>query len=257
MVIAIAGCSRPDPPVTSEAAVADTGRPLSVYVVNYPLQYFAERVGGTAVRVSLPVPADADPAFWKPGPEQIAAYQAADLILLNGASYAKWVDRASLPASRTVDTSAAFTGRFIRSTGQITHRHGEQGVQDHGEVAFTTWLDPLQAIAQAQAIADALVRLRPDMAAEFNERFESLEADLLALDAQLESAVASLGSKPVFFSGPVYQYFIRRYEIDGDEVHGEPDEAPSTLVFDPCANTPETGDYLTVMTENVRRLRER
>jgi zinc transport system substrate-binding protein len=224
IVMAIAGCSRSDPQAAVEASVVDTGRPLSVYVVNYPLQYFAERVGGTAVRVSLPVPGDTDPAFWKPGPEQIAAYQAADLILLNGASYAKWVDRASLPASRTVDTSASFADRLIRSAGDVTHRHGEQGVHDHGDVAFPTWLDPLQAIAQAKAIADALVRLRPDMAEAFNERFESLEADLLALDAQL----ASLGSNPDFF-----------------------------LDFDPCANTPQTGDYMTVMTENVRRLRER
>ena len=218
---ALAGCSGPDPP--SEAAVADTGGPLSVYAVNYPLQYFAERVGGTAVRVSLPVPADADPAFWKPGPEQIAAYQAADLILLNGGSYAKWVDRASLPASRTVDTSASFADRLIRSAGDVTHRHGEQGVHDHGDVAFATWLDPLQAIAQARTVRDALVRLRPDNAREFNQRFESLETDLLALDAHL----VSLGSKPVVF-----------------------------LDFDPCANTPETGDYMTVMTENVRRLQE-
>ncbi len=223
-VIAIAGCSGSDPGATSEASVADTPGPLSVYVVNYPLQYFAERVGGTDVRVSLPVPADADPAVWKPGPEQIAAYQAADLILLNGASYAKWVDRASLPASRTVDTSASFADRLIRSAGGVTHRHGEQGVHDHADVAFATWLDPLQAIAQARAVRDALVRLRPDNAREFNQRFESLEADLMALDAQL----ASLGSNPEFF-----------------------------LDFDPCANTPETGDYMTVMTENVRRLRER
>ena len=206
-----------------EAAVDDTGRPLSVYAVNYPLQYFAERVGGTAVRVSLPVPGDTDPAFWKPGPEQIAAYQAADLILLNGASYAKWVDRASLPASRTVDTSASFAEGLIRSDGVVTHRHGEQGVHDHGDIAFPTWLDPLQAIAQARTVRDALVRLRPDNAREFNQRFESLETDLLALDAHL----VSLGSKPVVF-----------------------------LDFDPCANTPETGDYMTVMTENVRRLQE-
>ena len=34
-------------------------------------------------------------------------YQGADLILLNGATYAKWIDRVTLPASKLVDTSAA------------------------------------------------------------------------------------------------------------------------------------------------------
>ena len=35
-----------------------------VYTVNYPLQYFAERIAGDLVEVVLPVPADIDPAFW-------------------------------------------------------------------------------------------------------------------------------------------------------------------------------------------------
>ena len=72
---------------TASAGAKDPDAPLSVYVVNYPLQYFAERIGGPDVRVVFPAPADGDPAFWKPSPEQIAAYQKADLILLNGASY--------------------------------------------------------------------------------------------------------------------------------------------------------------------------
>ena len=66
---------------TARAGAKDADSPLSVYVVNYPLQYFAERIGGPDVRVVFPAPADGDPAFWKPLPEQIAAYQKPDLTL--------------------------------------------------------------------------------------------------------------------------------------------------------------------------------
>ena len=59
--------------------------PLNVYVVNYPLKDFAERLGGDHVRVAFPVPADVDPAHWNPDLVDIAAFQTADLILLNGA----------------------------------------------------------------------------------------------------------------------------------------------------------------------------
>jgi hypothetical protein len=38
-----------------------------------------------------------------PDTETIAAYQAADLILINGADYAKWTTKVSLPRSRLVD----------------------------------------------------------------------------------------------------------------------------------------------------------
>ena len=66
--------------------------PLRVHTVSYPLAYFAERVGGAAVDVTFPAPTATDPASWSPDAETIAAYQKADLILLNGATYAKWVD---------------------------------------------------------------------------------------------------------------------------------------------------------------------
>ena len=78
-----------------------------IYVVNYPLQYFAERIGGDWIDVKFPAPRDEDPAFWNPTAEIIGEFQRADLILINGASYAKWIDRTTLPESRIVDTTFA------------------------------------------------------------------------------------------------------------------------------------------------------
>ena len=280
---------------TASAGAKDPDAPLSVYVVNYPLQYFAERIGGPDVRVIFPAPADGDPAFWKPSPEQIAAYQKADLILLNGASYAKWVAHVSLPASRMVDTSASFADQFIPLKDQVTHSHGMAGKHEHGDVAFTTWLDPLQAIAQAEAIRDALIRRRPGAAGDINQRFDSLATDLKDLDERIAVVLKAGASRPLVFSHPVYQYFIRRYSLNGQEVHWEPEESPTSeqraelkrliadhpaqwiiwegtpnpatvdelkksgldsLTFDPCGNVAETGDYLSVMRDNALNLKK-
>ncbi|MEE9607579.1 MAG: hypothetical protein V3U03_07545, partial [Myxococcota bacterium] len=43
-------------------AAAEPEAPLSVYVVNYPLQYFAEWIGGEQVVVTFPAPPGSDPA---------------------------------------------------------------------------------------------------------------------------------------------------------------------------------------------------
>ena len=69
---------------------------LSVYTVNYPLKYFAERIGGPYLKATLPTPPGQDPVYWTPSIADISAYQQADLILLNGAGYAKWTTKASL-----------------------------------------------------------------------------------------------------------------------------------------------------------------
>jgi zinc transport system substrate-binding protein len=233
-----------------------------------------------------------DPAFWSPEPETIASYQAADLILLNGADYAKWVAQASLPTTRLVDTGSAYADRLIPLEEAVTHAHGPEGEHAHGGLAFTTWLDPTLALEQARAIAAAFEKARPEQAAEYGARLASLEADLTALDERLEAVAATIGDRPLLFSHPVYQYLERRYDLNGRSVHWEPDAEPSekqwrelqrlldehparwmvwesepldavaarleergvaSVVFEPCGHVPAESDYLSVMRSNLGR----
>lgn len=115
-LLLLAACK---PAATAPTASA-TGKPR-VLVVNHPLHAFASRLGGDAIEAVFPAPADEDPAFWQPDDTALTAFQQADLILLNGATYSKWADKASLPTSRSVDTSAAFKDRFIQIEETTTH----------------------------------------------------------------------------------------------------------------------------------------
>jgi zinc transport system substrate-binding protein len=269
----------------------ETGE-LLVYTVNYPLQYFAERIGGDAVRVEFPAPADGDPAYWRPDHQEISAYQEADLVLLNGAYYAKWVEMAPLPPSKLLDTSAGFADHYIEGE-TYTHSHGPGGDHEHGELAFTTWLDPTLAVEQARAIKNALSAARPEDAGSFDERFLALESDLSELDGQILRLAEGQTEMPLLGSHPVYQYLARRYALNLLSVHFEPDEMPDeeawqglahiledhpaqwmlwegeplaeiadrlremgieSVVFDPCGNRPEAGDYLSIMRQNAANL---
>jgi len=276
------------------ATLAQAQPALEVYAVNYPLAYFAARIGGDAVKVVFPAPRGTDPAFWTPGAETIAKFQRADLILLNGAGYARWVARASLPRRRLVDTSKAFRDRFISIENALTHAHGPSGAHAHAGTAFVTWLDPTQAIAQAHAIERAFARARPSEGKRFEERLKRLVADLEALDRDLAAAFKPFAGRPLVASHPVYQYLARRYALELKSVTWEPDQPPRaedwralhalldghraqlmlwegaplreteirlsalglrSVVFDPCANRPADGDFMRVMHDNVAALR--
>ena len=267
----------------------------TVYVVNYPLHYFAERIGGEQVNVVFPAPAGEDPAFWKPDLNTIAAFQAADLILINGAGYAKWLKTASLPKSRMIDTSRRFKADYIEVQDTSTHTHGPTGEHAHAGTALTTWLDFRQAAQQARAVMEGLSRLLPDHQDDFEQRYTGLEQDLLALDERLAAIAAGQHAQPLLASHPVYQYLARRYGLNLQSVLWEPDVMPDaeqwealqsilqghaaawmlwegdplpdsvaklealgvkSLVFDPCGNTPEQGDFLSVMQQNVARLQQ-
>lgn len=267
----------------------------TVYVVNYPLQYFTERIGAEHVQVVFPAPADEDPAFWKPNANTIAAFQAADLIIINGATYAKWLKTASLPKAKMVDTSEGFKANYIDIKDTVTHSHGPGGEHSHAGTAFTTWLDFRQAAQQAQAITAALSQLLPEQQRAFEQRYAELEQDLLALDQRLEAIVAKQRTQPLVASHPVYQYVARRYGLNLQSVLWEPEVMPDdeqwqalqsilktheakwmlwegdplqasvdklqtlevkSLVFDPCGNVPEQGDFLSVMKQNVENLQQ-
>ena len=133
-------------PVFAEEESRET---LSLYTVNYPLKYFAERIAGDRATVVFPGPADIDPVFWTPDLETTRDYQGADLVLLNGATYAKWTTKVTLPQSRCVNTSKAFKESYIKVSDGVTHSHGKGGDHSHSGTAFTTWLDLEQAAAQA------------------------------------------------------------------------------------------------------------
>lgn len=279
--------------VLGQSATA-AGEPVSIYTVNYPLAYFAERIGGKHVRVTFPAPSDGDPAAWSPAAKDIAEFQQADLILLNGAGYAGWIGQATLPEDKLVDTSAGFKDRYIGEAAS-THSHGDGAEHSHeAEMAFTTWLDPQLAAMQAAAIRDALSAALPASSGDFEAGYESLNADLQALDADFAQIFGALADTPLVFSHPVYQYLERRYDVNGVSVHWEPDEVPGddefnqlaqrllrhpaeymiwegepedesvaalaewqlgSIVLDPCGNRPEQGDYMTIMRANVANLR--
>jgi zinc transport system substrate-binding protein len=293
----LAACGGPAPEGGSEAdtePAAEAAEAITVFTTNYPLAYFAERIGGDLVRVEFPVPAGIDPAYWSPSAEEIVAYQGADVILLNGAGYEGWVAKTSLPASKLVNTSAGFEDLYVVAEEAVVHTHGPEGEHEHENTAFTTWLDPALAIEQARAVRAALAERLPGAEDDLQAGFEALEADLAEIDARLEAWAAALEGQPVLASHPVYQYLARRYDLNLQSVHFEPDEMPAggawrdlaatmqghaadwmlwegppldeirqrlaadygvgSVVFAPCGNVPQTGDYLSAMRANVEAL---
>jgi zinc transport system substrate-binding protein len=131
------------------------------------------------------------------------------------------------------------------------------------------------------------------MKASFEQGFAALESDLLELDGRLRTLSSASKDTPLLGSHPVYQYLARGYELDIRSVHFEPDELPDhdgwhdlehlmdersaewmlwegeplgetvakleelgveSVVFDPCGNKPNTGDFLSVMKQNIANL---
>ncbi|MCB1227517.1 MAG: zinc ABC transporter substrate-binding protein [Verrucomicrobiales bacterium] len=292
-LLPVASCDRA--PSDGATAAPESGQMHSgVQVTNYPLDFFASTLLGDRLPVHFLAPAEGDPAFWEPTDADVSALQQADCILLNGATYEKWLPSVSLPQGKLVDTSEAFSDRWIVVKSEVTHRHGPGGDHSHAGTAFTTWIDFQQAAEQVRAIQKAVTPLLPEIEQpEVAARADRLLADLAVLDARMAKVAERMKGVALLASHPIYQYWARRYGLDVTQLHWEPDQGLSdeqwaefekaqkahpaqwliweaeplpasverlkatgvtSLVFDPCGNRPETGDFLSVMRQNIADL---
>lgn len=206
-VLALCACQPDTESKQKQAAVQAT--PV-VVVVNYPLQFIVESLVGPEFEVLNPVPPDANPETWLPDDAMIQTIQEADLIVANGASFADWVKKLSLPRSKVLRTSLSLKDALITVPDFEMHSHGTGGAHSHaGTVAFF-WLDPALMTRQAEAIAQRLIAIDPQQKESITANLVQLKKSLKPLSQKLDQLKAEYPGLHWFSERPVYQYLARR-----------------------------------------------
>lgn len=279
-------------PLQESKTITENATP-TVVVVNYPLEFIVESLAGPDVNVLNPVPVDADPETWFPDDAMVLKIQQADLIITNGADFADWVKKLSLPRSKVLRTSLSLKDVLITVPDFVVHSHGTGGAHSHaGTVAFF-WLDPDLMARQADAIAQKLIVLLPQEKAKIIANLKNLQNSLVPLSQKLDQIRIDYPGLHWFSQRPVYQYLARRTDGTVHHLHWkkntEPDESAWTklktmreqqnidlmfweqrpkekvltelqrrgvasFVLDPLAVKPEQGDYLTEMQRQLNQL---
>ena len=206
-LVFFSGCQ----PAADEANQQETNQgPRLIVVVNYPLQFIVESLAGPEFQILNPVPPDENPETWLPGDATIQTIQQADLIVTNGADFADWVKKLSLPRSKVLRTSLALKDALITVPDFEVHSHGSGGAHSHaGTVAFF-WLDPRLMARQAEAIAERLIQLDPESEKTIRANLEKLNASLKPLNQQLDQIQTEYPGFNWYSRRPVYQYLAKR-----------------------------------------------
>ena len=121
-------CTSPEP--SPAAPPPHPGKP-TVVVSAHSSAYLVQRLAQDSVELVNLLPDGADPVSFAPSGDQVALAQAADLVLLNGAGLEGWVQTASLPQDKVVDTALGI--ELIELEGPV-HSHGKDGDHSHGDV---------------------------------------------------------------------------------------------------------------------------
>ncbi|MEE8518105.1 MAG: metal ABC transporter substrate-binding protein [Dehalococcoidia bacterium] len=183
----------------------------------YPLQYFAERVGGDTVSVHSMVRAGAEVHSFEPSPADLQRLAGADLLLLNGLGIEPWADR-------TLDALGDAAPRTI-SLGEALEDQAEASAEvDDPHL----WLDPLTAIAQAKLVAEALSIANPDSAAQYAANALPLLGDLQDLHEEFQTTLSECAHRTFVTTHAAYGHLAGRYGLEQISVTGlSPEAEPS------------------------------
>lgn len=223
LAISLPGCEE-------EPSQTPTDAKPVIYTAFYPTTYFTQRIAGDLADVVCPLPDGADPIFWQPDADTIAAYQRADLIIINGAGFEKWVEITSLPASRILDTTALFADEWLTYEHAVEHSHGPAGEHTHEGIDGHTWVDPGFAARQATVIQARLAEMFPDHAQDIELRYQDLLADLDGLATELRR-LRRLGDPPLLASHPAYNYLARGFDLNIHSLDLDPQTMPDDDTF--------------------------
>ncbi|WP_372365034.1 metal ABC transporter substrate-binding protein [Candidatus Uabimicrobium sp. HlEnr_7] len=218
--------------VSCDSPQKDSQKQKVIYTTFYPTAYFAERIVGDYAKVVCPVPEDEDAIFWKAYkyPKIIEEYQKADLIILNGAKFAKWVSKVSLPQDKVVNTAKPFKKEFIFIESGTKHSHGDGKEHSHKGLDGHTWVDPHNAKIQSREIKNALVKLLPQHQEKLEQNFKMLEKDFDELISTLKKYQEN-ENKPLLASHPAYNYIARRFSWNIKNLDLNPEVMPTEEQF--------------------------
>ncbi|MCH5585008.1 zinc ABC transporter substrate-binding protein [Shimazuella sp. AN120528] len=191
-----------------------------IIVSLYPLQDFAQKIGGNLVEVTNIVPPGTEPHDFDPSPQDMIKLNKADLFLYNGAGLEAWVNHAIPNIDQThtlvVNTSAKIPLKKAKDLKEV-----DQVYDPH------VWLNPYMAEQQAKVIYDSMIKIDPKHKKEFTENYQRLNKQFIDLQKSYESLLHT-PSREFVTSHAAFQYLADQYHLKQVAISGlSPEDEPS------------------------------
>lgn len=243
----LAGCG--SGAATGGSAASSTTTKPGVIAAFYPLEYAAQRIGGTHVSVTNLTKPGAEPHDLELTPRDAAAVSNAQLVVyLRGfqPSLDKALDGVDPGRVMDVTTSGQVSLKHRSPLGEAQEGHADEHehadeAHAHAAEAGTSdphfWLDPMRYGKVVDLVANRLGELDPSHKDDYRRNAEALRQELTGLDAEFRQGLAKCRSKELVTSHAAFGYLADRYGLTQVSIAGltpeaEPDPAALAAVSD-------------------------
>jgi len=196
----------------------------------YPLAEFAKNVGGDLLSVTNITPAGAEPHEYEPTPQDIVKVNSSRLLIYNGNGIDPWAEK--------IEPDLKSKGiEVIKMSDKLESVKKDAKDDGGGEYDPHFWLDPVNAQAQADIIADALIKIDKAREKEYNQNRDNFKKQLADLDAEYRNGLANCGSRTIVTTHNSFGYLARRYDLETLHILGlSPEEEPSAKTIAEVTN---------------------
>ncbi|MCM3670155.1 zinc ABC transporter substrate-binding protein [Mesobacillus maritimus] len=220
----LSGCSEQETP--SQTNQSDM---LTVYTTVYPLEYFAQRIGGEHIEAKTIYPPGADEHTYEPSQKDMIQLAEADLFIYVGLGLEGFVEKAK-GTLENEDVHLLGAGEHLHLEEVDEENHSvEEDVDEHdheeedhhhGNVDPHVWIDPIYSKELAEAIKVELVELLPEYKDKLEENYQQLISELSTLDNKFTNLVENAKQKEILVSHSAYGYWEERYGIKQISISG-------------------------------------
>ncbi len=181
-----------------QAGVAGATPPLKIFVSIPPQKYLVERIGAEHVDVRIMLNPGDSPETFDPSPGKLRELTAAQIYFQIGVPFEQvWMETISAGNGRLEIVACCAAILQSQSAGHDNH----------------VWTSPRNALAIAAQIKDRLSAHDPQNAAEYENNYQALAADLRQLDAHIIKALGSRRTSYFIISHASLGHYAAHYGL--------------------------------------------
>ncbi|MGH2104662.1 metal ABC transporter solute-binding protein, Zn/Mn family [Aerococcus urinaeequi] len=218
---------------------------LQIITTFYPMQALTNAVVGDSAEVTVMME-NADAHEYEPSAQDIATLNEADVFVYNSEDMETFVptllesidnpDLVIIEAAsevelidgdvETVGETTSEEETEEEHTDEDTDAETEEDHEGHShETDPHTWLDPVNAVTEAQTIANALTEADPDNAETYQENAGQFASDIMAVHDEYASLFESAETKTFLTQHAAFGYLANRYGLHQAAVTGVTESA--------------------------------